>query len=324
MKVFVTGADGFIGSNFVDLLLKRGFKVKALSQYNSFNNFGWLTGYNHKNLEILSGDVRDLEFCTKVCNGVDVIFNFAALISIPYSYQAPYSYIDTNIKGTLNLCLAARRNKIKRFIQLSTSEVYGSAITMPITEKHPYQPQSQYSASKIGSDAIAKSFFYTGDLDITIARPFNTFGPRQSLRAIIPTIIMQVLSKKKTIHLGNIHSHRDFLFVQDTCRGILSLLKSKKTIGEDYNIGSGKEISIHQTYKLIKKICNSKCDIKIDKKRLRPKASEVNFLLSSNKKIYRDTKWKPKYNFESGLELTISWFRDNYDIYKKNVNRYFF
>ena len=320
--IFVTGADGFIGSHLTQLLLSEGYRVKALSQYNSFNNWGWLEDIQFdKNLEIVTGDIRDLSYCKSITHDVDAIFHLAALIAIPYSYVAPESYVDTNIKGTLNICQAARENEIDRVIHTSTSEVYGSAKFVPITEEHPLQPQSPYSASKIAADSMAMSFYNAFELPVTIARPFNTYGPRQSARAVIPTIITQIINKNETIELGDLSPTRDFNYVLDTCRGLLDIYKSSETIGEVVNIGTGSEISIGDLVETIKRLMKSDIEIIKDDKRLRPENSEVQRLLCDNSKLKRITGYKPKYSLENGLLETINWFANpvNINKYKSNI-----
>ncbi len=305
----VTGADGFIGSHLTELLLSRGYGVRALAQYNSFNYWGWLEEIEpNSQLEILSGDVRDPHYCKRITKDVDVVYHLAALIAIPFSYAAPDSYIDTNIKGTLNICQAALENGVKRVIHTSTSEVYGTAQYVPIDEKHPLQPQSPYSASKIGADALAMSFFSAFDLPLTIARPFNTFGPRQSARAVIPTIISQIASGKKQLQLGDPTPTRDFSYVADTCRGFLELARCDKAVGEIVNIGSNFEISIGDTLDLIREIMNSDVEFITDHNRLRPGKSEVFRLWCDNKKIQSLTGFKPAYDIRTGLRETIAWF----------------
>jgi NAD dependent epimerase/dehydratase len=320
-RILVTGADGFIGSHLVEELLKKGATVKALSQYNSFNFWGWLEDINNDRLEVLSGDVRDPNYCFEITKDIDIVFHLAALIAIPYSYNAPDSYIDTNIKGTLNICQSCIKNNIKRLIHTSTSEVYGTAQYVPIDEKHPLQPQSPYSASKIGADAIALSFFNSFDAPVTIARPFNTYGPRQSARAVIPTIISQIASGVQEIKLGDLSPTRDFNYVIDTCRGFIHLAENENTIGETVNIGSNFEISISDTLNLIKKLMNSSVNFIEDKKRLRPEKSEVFRLWCDNTKIAELTKFKPEYTIEQGLEATIAWFtnRENLKKYKTGI-----
>jgi len=320
--VLVTGADGFIGSHLTERLVKEGAKVKALSQYNSFNNWGWLEDVDCKNdIEILCGDVRDANYIRHITRGVDLIFHLAALIAIPYSYIAPDSYIDTNIKGTLNICQAARDNNVSKTIITSTSEVYGTARYVPIDENHPKQPQSPYSATKIGADAIAKSFYNAFELPVTIARPFNTYGPRQSARAIIPTIITQIASGKKEIKLGDLTPTRDFNYVKDTCSGFVALAKCDKTNGEEINIGSNYEISMRDTLNLIKKIMNSDVEFVTDEQRIRPKNSEVNRLWCDNTKIKELTGFTPEYPIERGLEETVKWFvnPENLKKYKADI-----
>jgi len=309
MKVLVTGADGFIGSHLTESLLKDGYPVRALAQYNSFNNWGWLEDIRqNSNLEIVCGDVRDPNYCREISKGIDVIFHLAALIAIPYSYIAPESYIETNVKGTLNICQAAKDNSVKRILVTSTSEVYGTAQYVPIDEKHPLQPQSPYSASKIGADAIAMSFYNAFKLPLTIVRPFNTYGPRQSARAIIPTIITQIASGKKEIKLGDTSPTRDFNYVEDICKGFLLLSKCDRAIGETVNIGSNYEISIKETFELIKDIMHSDASLVTDEKRIRPEKSEVFRLWCDNSKIKTLTGFEPKYSIKEGLEKTVEWF----------------
>ena len=292
--------------------------MKALSYYNSFNYWGWLEDVNCKHqIEILTGDVRDPHYCKSITKDVDIIFHLAALIAIPYSYVAPDSYVDTNVKGTLNICQAALENKCERVIHTSTSEVYGTAQYVPIDEKHPLQPQSPYSASKIGADAMAMSFYNSFKLPVTIVRPFNTYGPRQSARAVIPTIISQIANGKKKIKLGDMRPTRDFNFVKDTCNGFLMIAENKKTIGETINIGSNSEISVADTYKLIKKIMKSDVEFIKEEVRLRPEKSEVFRLWCDNSKIKKLTGYKPEYSLQEGLEETIAWFTD-----KENLKKY--
>jgi NAD dependent epimerase/dehydratase len=316
-KVLVTGADGFIGSHLVELLLDNGYKVRALAQYNSFNYWGWLEDIpTNSNLEIITGDIRDPHFCKEIVQGVDLVFHLAALIAIPYSYIAPDSYVDTNVKGTLNICQAARENGNIRVIHTSTSEVYGTAQYVPIDEKHPKQPQSPYSASKIGADAMAMSYYNSFNLPVTIARPFNTYGPRQSARAIIPSIITQILSGVKEIKLGDLRPTRDFNFVKDTCKGFLAISQSDKTIGREINIASNFEISMLDTLNKIKEIMKSSVEFTTDEQRIRPDNSEVFRLWGDNSLIKELTGWKPEYNIQKGLEETITWFSS-----KENLNK---
>jgi len=318
MNVLVTGADGFIGSHLTELLLAEGYKVRALAQYNSFNYWGWLEDIpNNDNLEIITGDIRDPHFCKEITKNVDLIFHLAALIAIPYSYVAPDSYIDTNIKGTLNICQAAKENGNIRVIHTSTSEVYGTAQYVPIDEKHPKQPQSPYSASKIGADAIALSFYNAFNMPVTIARPFNTYGPRQSARAIIPTIISQIASGMKEIKVGDLTPTRDFNYVKDTCSGFLAIAKSEKTIGKEINIATNFEISMKDTLMLIRDIMNSQVSFITENERIRPKNSEVFRLWGDNTLIKELTGFNPKYNIRSGLEETCKWFLD-----KKYLEKY--
>ena len=311
MKALVTGADGFIGSHLTEALLAEGYAVKALSQYNSFNYWGWLEDIKPRpELEIVCGDIRDPHFCKAIAKDVDIIFHLAALIAIPFSYVAPDSYIDTNVKGTLNICQASLEHGVKRVICTSTSEVYGTANYVPIDEKHPLQPQSPYSASKIGADAIAMSFYSAFQLPLTIARPFNTYGPRQSARAVIPTIITQIANCAKEIKLGDLSPTRDFNYVLDTCRGFLELAKCEKAIGETVNIGSNFEISVKDTLELIKEIMQSDVKFIADEQRIRPENSEVFRLWCDNSKIKSLTGFEPQYTIREGLTKTVEWFRE--------------
>ena len=317
----VTGADGFIGSHLVDLLLSQGIKVRALSQYNSFNNWGWLEGKSDPNLEIVCGDVRDAVFCRHIARDTDTIFHLAALIAIPYSYVAPESYVDTNVKGTLNMCQAAKDLGVGRLIVTSTSEVYGTAQYVPIDEKHPRQPQSPYSATKIGADAIAKSFYNAFGLPVVIARPFNTYGPRQSARAIIPTIISQIANGAREIKVGDLSPTRDFNYVEDTCRGFLALGRADNIEGEEINIATGTEISMADTLKLIAELMGADVKYVVDPERLRPSKSEVFRLCGDNTKIESLTDWRPQVTIREGLRRTIEWFTDptNLARYKSDI-----
>lgn len=322
MKVMVTGADGFLGSHLTESLVKEGFHVSALTQYNSFNYWGWLEDVSCLNdIEILSGDIRDPHYCKIITKDVDVVFHLAALIAIPYSYVAPASYVDTNINGTLNICQAAMENGAKRVIHTSTSEVYGTAQYVPIDEKHPLQPQSPYSASKIGADAMAMSFFNAFNLPVTIARPFNIYGPRQSARAVIPTIITQIASGMKQIKLGDVSPTRDFNYVLDTCRGFIELARCEKAVGEIVNIGSNYEISIGETLRLIRELMGSDVEFITDEQRIRPEKSEVYRLWCDNSKIHGMTGFKPSYDIRSGLQATIDWFvnPENLRKYKAHI-----
>lgn len=321
-KVLVTGADGFIGSHLTEMLVDKGYKVKALAQYNSFNDWGWLDKIDCKELvEVVTGDIRDPYFCKHITQDIDIIFHLAALIAIPYSYVAPDSYVDTNIKGTLNICQAAKENGVQRLIHTSTSEVYGTAQYVPIDEKHPMQPQSPYSATKIAADAMAISFYNTFDLPVTIARPFNTYGPRQSARAVIPTIITQIANGKKSIKLGDVSPTRDFNYVEDTCRGFIALAECEDAIGQTVNIGSNYEISVGDTLNLIKDIMKSDVEFIIDEQRIRPGKSEVFRLWCDNTLIENLAGFKPKVDIREGLEKTIEWFTesDNLDNYKIDI-----
>lgn len=305
------------------MLVSMGCNVRALVLYNSFGNWGWLETIEERDrLEIVSGDVRDPHFCKVVTADIDVVFHLAALIAIPYSYVAPDSYIDTNVKGTLNICQASRENGCERLIHTSTSEVYGTAQYVPIDEKHPLTPQSPYSASKIAADATAMSFWHAFELPVTIARPFNTYGPRQSARAIIPTIITQIANGKKHIELGDLSPTRDFNYVLDTCRGFVAVANSERTTGEVVNIGSNHEISIGDTLDLIKELMDSDVEITVDEKRVRPKASEVFRLWCDNGKIRDLTGFRPEYSLREGLRLTINWFTDPANLRRFKANIY--
>ena len=320
--ILVTGADGFIGSHLVEMLHENGFKVRALAQYNSFNNWGWLEDINcQKDIEIIAGDIRDPFFCQKLCEDVDTIFHLAALIAIPYSYVAPQSYVETNITGTLNICKAALDNNVSRVIHTSTSEVYGSAQYVPIDESHPLQAQSPYSASKIGADAMAMSYYNSFNLPLTIARPFNTYGPRQSARAFIPTIISQIASNQSQLKLGDTTPTRDLNFVLDTCRGFMLLAESNDAVGEIINIGSNAEFSIGEVASIIKSEMDSDIEIVLDEQRIRPKKSEVVRLWCDNKKIKEIVNFEPTYDIFSGLRETIAWFqgKENLAKYKSDI-----
>ena len=322
-KVLVTGADGFIGSHLTEMLLGLGYEVRALALYNSFNDWGWLEQVGkHKNLEVVTGDVRDPFLCKEITKDIDTIYHLAALIAIPYSYVAPQSYIETNINGTVNICKAAMENGVKRVMHTSTSEVYGTAQYVPINELHPMQPQSPYSASKISADAMAMSFYNAFNLPLTIARPFNTFGPRQSARAVIPTIISQIASGRKEISLGDTRPTRDFNFVTDTCRGMVQVTESEKTIGKTINIGSNYEISIGETFEMIKKLMKSDVKLVTDEQRFRPEKSEVNRLWCDNSLIHSLTGFKPQVSFEEGVKQTIEWFTNSENLKKYKVDIY--
>lgn len=320
--ILVTGADGFIGSHLAELLVREGFKVRALSQYNSFNHWGWLEDVSRRDdIEVVCGDVRDPHFCRHITKGLDTIFHLAALIAIPYSYTAPDSYVDTNVKGTLNICQAALDNGVGKVIHTSTSEVYGTAQYVPIDEKHPLQPQSPYSATKIAADAMAMSFFNAFGLPVVIARPFNTYGPRQSARAVIPTIITQIAGGAGQIKLGDTSPTRDFNYVEDTCKGFLELARCDRAVGQTVNIGSGNEISVADTLNLIKDIMHSDVQFVVDDQRIRPENSEVFRLCCDNALIKELTGFTPAYTLREGLEKTIAWFsqKDNLRKYKANI-----
>lgn len=320
-NILVTGADGFIGSHLTELLLKEGYNVRALAQYNSFNNWGWLEDVYDPNLEIVTGDVRDPDFCRHITRGCDTVFHLAALIAIPYSYTAPDSYVDTNIKGTLNMCQAARDLGVEKLLVTSTSEVYGTAQYVPIDEKHPRQPQSPYSATKIGADAIAKSFYNAFDLPVTIVRPFNTYGPRQSARAIIPTIISQIANGAREIKVGDLSPTRDFNFVTDTARGFLAIAHSEGTNGEEINIATGTEVTMKETLLTIADVMGADVKWVTDPARIRPGKSEVFRLCGDNSKIRRLTDWEPLVTLREGLALTAEWFTDpeNLKKYKSDI-----
>ena len=321
-KVLVTGADGFIGSHLTESLLERGYDVRAFVYYNSFNTWGWLDTLPKEKLdqiEIFAGDVRDPNGVREAMRGVDGVFHLAALIAIPFSYHSPDSYVDTNIKGTLNILQAAREQDLERVLVTSTSEVYGTAQYVPMDEKHPFQGQSPYSATKIGADRLAESFYRSFQLPVSIVRPFNTFGPRQSARAVIPTIITQLLAGKEKIHLGSLTPTRDFNYVKDTVNGFIKIYESERTIGEEINIATQHEISIGELAEELIRQINPNAKIVCDEERLRPEKSEVNRLLGSNKKIKELTDWKPVYSFEEGLSETISFFKDNMDKYKPDI-----
>lgn len=313
-KIFVTGADGFIGSHLVEKLTKEGYSVKALSLYNSFNTMGWLDNLEKNvlnNIEVVSGDIRDSRFIRNEVKGADVVFHLASLIAIPYSYHAPESYIDTNIKGTFNVLQAALDHNVQQVIHTSTSEVYGSAQFVPITEEHPQVGQSPYSASKIGADQMAYSFYCSYGLPVSTVRPFNTYGPRQSMRAVIPTIINQVLAGQSELLLGNINATRDFNFVYDTVQGMSSFVGNSKAFGQVINIGTGVEVTIKNVVEMVSKISGIELKIIKDDVRIRPDKSEVERLCADNKKAQDILNWKPLFTLEKGLEKTYEWFKEN-------------
>lgn len=326
-KVCVTGADGFIGSHLTQMLLNQGYNVRALAQYNSFNDWGWLEDVVKEcpdaadRLEIVTGDVRDANFCRELVKDCGTVFHLAALIAIPYSYIAPDSYVDTNIKGTLNMCQASRDAGVERLIVTSTSEVYGTAKYVPIPETHPRQPQSPYSATKIGADALALSFYNAFELPVVLARPFNAYGPRQSARAIIPTIISQIATGARTIKVGDLTPTRDFNFVEDTCRGFIALAQTEGIEGKEINIATGTEISMADTLKTIAKVMNADVDFEVDPARIRPTGSEVRRLCGDNTLICSLTDWRPQVSLEEGLRRTVEWFTkpENLAKYKANI-----
>jgi NAD dependent epimerase/dehydratase len=324
MKVLITGADGFIGSHLAEALINYGYSVRAFVCYNSFNSYGWLDTISNElkiKIDFFPGDIRDPNGVREAMKGIDIVFHLAALIAIPFSYHSPDSYIDTNVKGTLNVIQAARDNKVKRVLVTSTSEVYGTAQFVPITELHPKQPQSPYSASKIGADAIADAFYRSFDLPITIVRPFNTFGPRQSARAVIPTIISQLLNGVEEIKLGDITPTRDLLFVKDTVNGFLKIAQCDELIGHEVNIATQSEISVGNLAQLLISTINPSAKIITDSVRLRPEKSEVFRLFGSNEKLKTYTDWDQKYTLEQGLKETIEWFskKENLQQYKSDI-----
>jgi NAD dependent epimerase/dehydratase len=314
----VTGADGFIGSHLAEALVEEGAHVLALCQYNSLNQWGWLEeSPSASDMEVVTGDIRDPYFCSGLTRNVDIVFHLAALISIPYSYRAPESYVDTNVRGTLNLCQAALKSGVQKFVHTSTSEVYGTAQYVPINERHPLAPQSPYSASKIGADAMALSFYYSFDVPVVVARPFNAYGPRQSARAIIPTIISQMVSQAAEIRVGDLGPTRDFTFVKDTCQGFLAIARMEGGNGEVYQIGANREISIGDLFHLIAELMGSKAIPVSDPERMRPSNSEVRRLLCDNGKLREATGFEPKTPLREGLVATIDWF-----LHPSNMARY--
>jgi NAD dependent epimerase/dehydratase len=324
MKILVTGADGFIGSHLTEELVRQGYDVKAFVYYNSFNSWGWLDTSPEsikKELEVFAGDIRDPHGVKEAMKGCDVVLHLASLIAIPYSYHSPDTYVDTNIKGTLNVLQAARELDIQKVVHTSTSEVYGTAQYVPIDENHPLQGQSPYSASKIGADQMATAFYRSFNTPVAIIRPFNTYGPRQSARAVIPTIITQIASGKRKIKLGSLHPTRDFNYIKDTVNGFISVMTHDESIGEVINIGSNFEVSIGETAKLIAEIMGVDIEIETDDVRIRPKKSEVERLWADNSKAKALLGWEPKYGgkegFKRGLKETIEWFTD-----ERNLSRY--
>ena len=320
-KVLVTGAEGFIGSHLTERLVALGAEVKALVMYNSFNTWGWIDTFRpgEKNkLHIICADIREADLLKSTLKDIDIVFHLAALIAIPYSYVSPSSYIKTNIEGTLNLLQAARDHGVEKFLHTSTSEVYGTALYTPIDEKHPLQGQSPYSASKIGADMIAESFYRSFDLPVTTVRPFNTYGPRQSMRAIIPTLIVEMLSNDK-IQLGSLHPIRDFTYVSDTVEGFLKTAETDDINGEIINIGSAQGISIGKLAEKLMKMMNKKITVESEEKRVRPPQSEVNQLICNNNKAKELIDWQPKMSLDEGLEKTINWFKANAEEYKSEI-----
>ena len=323
-KILVTGADGFIGSHLTEELVKQGYEVRAFVFYNSFNSWGWIDSFPEEiknKIEIFAGDIRDPNGIRVAMESCDTVFHLAALIGIPFSYHSPDSYVDTNIKGTLNILQAAKLLNTKRVLVTSTSEVYGTAQYVPIDEKHPFQGQSPYSATKIGADRIAESFYRSFELPVTIVRPFNTYGPRQSARAVIPTIISQLLNSIEEIILGDLTPIRDFVYVKDTVNGFIEIAKSQKTIGEEINIATQSEISIGDLAQTIINIINPQAKIICDKQRIRPEKSEVKRLCGSNEKLKKLTNWQQMYSLKDGLKETIDWFsnKENLKGYKYEI-----
>lgn len=319
-KVLVTGAGGFIGSHLAEDLVKNGFEVKAFVRYNSKNEWGWLETSMIKNeIEIYSGDIRDYDSVNKAFRDCSAVFHLAALIGIPYSYVSPLAYIKTNIEGTYNILEASKNNSIEQVLITSTSETYGTAQYVPIDENHPLVGQSPYSASKISADQLAISYYKSFDLPVKIVRPFNTYGPRQSARAVIPSIMTQILSGKKKINLGNLFPTRDLTFVKDTTSGFIEIYNSSELYGEVTNVGMNTEISVADLFSLITKISGKKTILEEESNRVRPEKSEVGRLLCDNNKLLKKTNWKPNYNLETGLTETINWIQQNIELYKTDL-----
>ena len=328
-KILITGADGFIGSHLTEALVRRGCDVRAFVFYNSFNSWGWLNDSPEEvrsQLDVFSGDIRDYNAVRTAIKDCEIVFHLAALISIPYSYVAPESYVETNIRGTLNVVQAAGETCVEKVIHTSTSEVYGTARTVPIAESHPLNAQSPYAASKIGADQIAMSFYYSFGTPVSIVRPFNTYGPRQSARAVIPTIILQIAEGKKTIRLGSLHPTRDFNYIADTVNGFIEIAVSDRTVGETVNIGSNYEISIGDTVRLIAEVMKTPIEIETEDIRVRPAKSEVERLWADNAKIKDLTAWKPQYGgldgLRRGLNESVRWFSKKDNMKKYNVDLY--
>jgi NAD dependent epimerase/dehydratase len=319
-KILITGAAGFIGSHLTELCVKNGYRVKAFIRYNSKNNWGWLENSEVKNeIEIISGDIRDYDSVCNALDGCSAVFHLAALIGIPYSYISPLAYIKTNIEGTYNILEASKQRGLENILVTSTSETYGTAQYIPIDENHPIVGQSPYSATKIAADQLAISYFRSFNLPVKIVRPFNTYGPRQSARAIIPTVITQILFGKKKISLGNLEPTRDLTFVKDTCKGFIEIYNSEKLFGEVTNIGMNEEISIHDLVNTIAELLNVEIEIETENKRVRPEKSEVERLFCNNDKIIKNTNWKPIYNLKKGIVETIEWIKENINLYKPDV-----
>lgn len=321
-KVLVTGSEGFIGSHLTERLIELGAEVTAFVLYNSFNNWGWIDTFEPKvkeQIKIFTGDVRDENCVRQAIKGIDVVFHLAALIAIPYSYYAPSSYVDTNVKGTLNVLQACRDSSVQKVIHTSTSETYGTAQYVPIDEKHPLQGQSPYSASKIGADMMAESFYRSFNTPVAIIRPFNTYGPRQSARAVIPTIISQLLSGKKEIKLGALTPTRNLNYVKDTVEGFIKIAESDKSIGQVINVGSGKEISIGDLAEKLIQLTGKEAQIICDEQRVRPEKSEVERLCADSRKAFELTGWHPKYTLDEGLRETVDWILDNLQYYKPEI-----
>lgn len=321
-RVLVTGSEGFIGSHLTERLVELGAEVTALVQYNSFNNWGWIDTFDKNikdSINVVTGDIREYDGIKRIIKGQEVVFHLAALIAIPYSYLSPMAYVRTNVEGTTNVLEACREYGVQKIVHTSTSETYGTALYVPIDEKHPIQGQSPYSASKIGADKIAESFYRSFDLPVATIRPFNTYGSRQSARAVIPTIISQILSGKKKIKLGSLIPTRDFNYVKDTANAFIEIAESDKTIGQVLNAGSNYEISIGNLAKKIIDIIGEKVEIVCDDERLRPEKSEVNRLLADNTKIKELTDWRPEYTLDAGLEETINWIKGNMRHFKTDI-----
>ncbi|WP_061320775.1 NAD-dependent 4,6-dehydratase LegB [Clostridium botulinum] len=321
-KVLVTGSEGFIGSHLIERLIELGAEVTALVQYNSFNNWGWIDTFSKEvkdSINVVTGDVREYDGMKRIIKGQDVVFHLAALIAIPYSYLSPMAYVRTNVEGTTNVLEACREYEVEKIVHTSTSETYGTALYVPIDEKHPMQGQSPYSASKIGADKMAESFYKSFNLPVATIRPFNTYGPRQSARAVIPTIISQILTGKTEIKLGSLSPTRDFNYVKDTAEAFIKVAESDKTIGQVINAGSNYEISIGDTVKKIINIIGKDVKILCDEERIRPEKSEVNRLWADNRKIKELTSWNPRYNLDDGLKETIEWIRNNMKYFKTDI-----